>query len=232
MNELIKQFEAGHTKMGGEVHLCQKDELNRVLNRILSQEKKVLFHEKLLEKFMLDPDELGKMKNIELINPGSFDRESWREKIRTASASVTNAVALIAFSGTVVISSALDHSRLFSLSPERNVVLVYENQIVKNLDEFWEKYLEDASVSGSQIVFVTGTSRTADIEKKLIEMGYKVTLDTIAIELKDRKFLKTLSDAFLRLSGENTFTTRFSLPYSFLSYIPVPESPCSWGRTE
>lgn len=169
MNNLIAQFEKEHTKMGGQFYQVSEETLVQTLSNILKEEKQVFIHQRIVEDFGLQQLVAGDSSHIRVIGPDTFTTsEEWRNQIKGATASVTNAVALIAFSGTVAISVAMDNSRLLSLSPQRNVVIARENQLVADLEEFLEKFGEEYVKKTSQLVFVSGTSRTADIEKVLI----------------------------------------------------------------
>ncbi|GAB4171665.1 MAG: lactate utilization protein C [Calditrichia bacterium] len=169
MSNLIQEFKAGHEKMGGVLHVVEKEKLVQKLNEILENESSSFIHHSLITDFGLPENPTEIHPTLKVFHPEMIENEEeWRKDIRNASAGITGAIALIAFSGTVVMSTHLDNSRLLSLSPERNIILAKEKQLITNLDEFFDKYADDLVKNQSQFVFVTGTSRTADIEKKLI----------------------------------------------------------------
>lgn len=168
MNEKVKLFEKEHLGKGGKLYYIQENELESQLRSLLQQEQKVLIHSMVIEQYPMIHNLVNEIPHCEIIDPTQINFEKWQELINNASMTITNAVALIAFSGTVVISSALDNSRLFSLRAPKNLVIAREGQMVNTMDEFFEIYMDDDSLKASNIVFVTGTSRTADIEKQLI----------------------------------------------------------------
>ena len=77
--------------------------------------------------------------------------------------------ALIARSGTIVLSNANAAGRRLSIYPPVHIVLAYTSQMVLDLKDGFkiikEKY---GNAIPSMITHVTGPSRTADIEKTLV----------------------------------------------------------------
>lgn len=68
----------------------------------------------------------------------------------------------IAESGTIAIGTGYQRSRLASLAPPHHIALLPKDRIVANLEELFEK------LKGRTHVFITGPSRTADIEGVLV----------------------------------------------------------------
>ncbi|MBN2637782.1 MAG: lactate utilization protein [Bacteroidales bacterium] len=82
---------------------------------------------------------------------------------------VTRCEFLVARFGSVMVSSALGSGRRMFVFPEVHVVVAYASQVVKELKDAligMRKKYPDALPS--QMTFVTGPSRTADIEKTLV----------------------------------------------------------------
>ncbi|MCS7062986.1 MAG: lactate utilization protein [Methylacidiphilales bacterium] len=82
---------------------------------------------------------------------------------------ITHCDAIIAQTGTVLISTAITSSRALSALPPTHIVLATEKQIVADLpaafDLIAEKY---GSAYPSAFTLITGPSRTADIERTLV----------------------------------------------------------------
>ena len=78
----------------------------------------------------------------------------------------------IAETGTVVILPRRGVSRLTSLLPPVHVALVKPSQTLESLDDLYflrrVAYLRDGVDGGSYMNFITGPSRTADIEQTLV----------------------------------------------------------------
>ena len=84
-------------------------------------------------------------------------------------AGVTDVHAAIAETGTLVCCADADHSRGLSLVPLRHVALVRASDIVPDMLDFWRRH--DGLAPGhrpASTVFITGPSKTADIEGELI----------------------------------------------------------------
>jgi L-lactate dehydrogenase complex protein LldG len=89
-----------------------------------------------------------------------------------AGAGITGVDFVLAESGTLVLSSATERVQVSSLAPPIHIALYRRNQLVGSLDEVLAKLpilnRQDAPTAGRSVVFITGTSRTADIEQILI----------------------------------------------------------------
>ena len=85
---------------------------------------------------------------------------------------VTGVDYAIAETGTVVILPRRGVSRLTSLLPPVHVALVKPSQTLESLDDLYFlrrlAYLRDGADAGSYMNFITGPSRTADIEQTLV----------------------------------------------------------------
>lgn len=80
-------------------------------------------------------------------------------------ACITGCHALAAEGGVCVFDSAAPSGRLASLLPPHHIVVVARQCLFANLGELMEKR---GTGQGSSTVFVSGPSRTADIEKELV----------------------------------------------------------------
>jgi len=75
----------------------------------------------------------------------------------------------IAETGTLVLASAEERHRLASLLPPRHVALLARSRLLGTLGEAFERLGAGAAGPASRtITFVTGPSRTADIELELV----------------------------------------------------------------
>jgi L-lactate dehydrogenase complex protein LldG len=105
-----------------------------------------------------------------------------------AGVGITGVDFVLAESGTLVLSSATERVQVASLAPPIHVALYRRNQLVGSLDEVLAKLpisnSPDYPTAGRSVVFVTGTSRTADIEQILIR-GVHGPREAHAILLED-----------------------------------------------
>ena len=89
-----------------------------------------------------------------------------------AGVGITSVDFVLAESGTLVLSSATERVQVASLAPPIHIALYRRSQLVGSLDEVLAKLpisnSQDRLTARRSVVFVTGTSRTADIEQILI----------------------------------------------------------------
>jgi L-lactate utilization protein LutC len=79
---------------------------------------------------------------------------------------ISNAQAGIAETGTLVLDSARERHRLVSLVPPVHIAIIKASAIVETLGEALTLLRKDKEISPA-ITFITGPSRTADIELTL-----------------------------------------------------------------
>jgi L-lactate dehydrogenase complex protein LldG len=87
-------------------------------------------------------------------------------KIFSFDVGITTAQAAIAETGTLVLDSADERHRLVSLVPPVHIAIVNASRIVRTLGEALN-LLHDGKEISPAVTFVTGPSRTADIELTL-----------------------------------------------------------------
>ncbi len=93
-------------------------------------------------------------------------RRAHQAEYRAARYGLTGAEAGFAQSGTVVVRSGVGRPRLASLVPEVHVVLLPTDRIFGSLTA-WSRTEAEGMVGAANVVFVTGPSRTGDIEQVL-----------------------------------------------------------------
>lgn len=104
--------------------------------------------------------------------PEPLEAAAFRDECFGAEVGITGTDFALAETGSLVLTSLSEGSQLASLAPATHVVLYRRSQLRGSLDEV----LEDLPVSidasrpspARSVVFVTGTSRTADIEQVLV----------------------------------------------------------------
>jgi L-lactate utilization protein LutC len=101
------------------------------------------------------------------VRSGLTDREELRAVCATAVVGVTSADYCLADTGTLVMLSSREESRLISLLPPVHVAVVSRSRILSGLDELLAVVPAPAELSSS-MVLITGPSRTADIEQILV----------------------------------------------------------------
>lgn len=92
-----------------------------------------------------------------------------KKSFETMQAGITACELLVARTGSVVVSSAGDSGRQMNIFPPIHIVLAKKEQLVELPEEalisIQEKYGENMP---SLVSFISGPSRTADIEKTLV----------------------------------------------------------------
>lgn len=84
-------------------------------------------------------------------------------------AGVTDVHAALAETGTMVVSSDAGHSRGLSLVPPVHVGIVRKSDIVPDMLDYWAKFKSvPPEAMPANTVFITGPSKTADIEGVLV----------------------------------------------------------------
>lgn len=81
-------------------------------------------------------------------------------------ASVTPCFAAVAETGSVVLLSGPDSPTSLNFLPDCHIVLVHADQLVGHVEDVWKK-LRDAQVSPRTVNFITGPSKTADVEQTI-----------------------------------------------------------------
>lgn len=99
-------------------------------------------------------------------------QESLRQQIIGSGVGITGADFAVAETGSVVILPRQGLSRLVSLVPPVHMAVVRPEDVVSSLDDFFlfrrVEYHRNGGDMGSYVNFITGPSRTGDIEMKLV----------------------------------------------------------------
>ena len=105
----------------------------------------------------------------QILREGGIPFESSTDRFDEAKVGITRCECLIARHGTVMVSSKLSPGRKIIAYPEIHLVAATTSQLVpdirKGIQVLRKKYGEDFP---SLVTFITGPSRTADIEKTLV----------------------------------------------------------------
>ncbi|WP_163322294.1 LutC/YkgG family protein [Draconibacterium mangrovi] len=154
---LSQAFKENLEAVNGSVYLCKsEEELIERLKTVLQDVPKteVVCAEKELQ---------------ELLTKNEIEHQNYRERQQTIEAGITSCEFLIAHTGSVMVSSALQGGRQLSVYPPQHIVIARKDQLVDYLHTAYakirEKYRDQLP---SQITLITGPSRTADIEKTLV----------------------------------------------------------------
>ena len=98
---------------------------------------------------------------------GFRNREELKAACSEAPVGITSAQYALAATGTLAMLSNDEEQRLVSLLPPAHIAVIPASCILVNLDELFVRVPMPADVT-SALVFITGPSRTADIEQILV----------------------------------------------------------------
>ena len=160
--DLVKPFTEQLAAVGAQcTPVCGEEEAGRALARILAgaRARRVVGSNAPLVQRLLRS--LGHGDDGFVVE--SLDRLS-RDELFACDAGVTTAQWGIAETGTLVLESAREKSRLLSLVPPTHVVLLSAGCICESLGDA----LARVSVASHAITLITGPSRTSDIELTLV----------------------------------------------------------------
>jgi L-lactate dehydrogenase complex protein LldG len=88
-----------------------------------------------------------------------------REARDTDLVGITGAFCAVAETGTLMTLSARDTPAAVSLLPETHIAVVRKSRIVRGMEEAWRLMREEAGALPRAVNFISGPSRTADIEQ-------------------------------------------------------------------
>lgn len=116
--------------------------------------------------------ELERLSGLDLSGPWQTLGQRWREPtavdfdqaVLAADLGLTAVDAAIAETGTILLSCGVGRPRAVSLAPRTHVALVRQQQLVARLSEALSGLRQSPSAA---LHFVTGPSRTSDIENDL-----------------------------------------------------------------
>lgn len=150
------EFAENFTRIQGRFLYCSNtEEMIRQLQQLISQQgwAQVFCRESALLSILQEP-----LKGL-LIG----------DDLPEADVSITGCEALIARTGSVLMSSAQESGRTVSVYAPVHICIAYSNQLVYEIRDGLEMLMEKyKNKIPSFITLATGPSRTADIEKTLV----------------------------------------------------------------
>ncbi len=151
---MLKKFQQELELIGGRFELCEQDKLSDRLVQILSENES----ESLLA---WDEQELPPGIVSALVEKGFKITHTPDPSIRVG---LTGALAAVAETGTLVLDGRRGRPQAPSLLPEIHLAIITREQIYENLSQV---FALRAARECTNLVLVSGPSRTADIEMTL-----------------------------------------------------------------
>jgi L-lactate dehydrogenase complex protein LldG len=108
----------------------------------------------------------------DLIAPPSADltpeqAEEWKQSLASVDTGISSAIGIAEETGSMLLTPSQPDHRAVSLLPVHHVAILRSEQVVPDIVSLMKLWQEKGDVGGNA-VFVTGPSRTADIEKELV----------------------------------------------------------------
>lgn len=153
----VVEFAEQFTAAAGQFVFCE-DKLQFIENLLLLAEKKTWRKIYCWEKPLQD-----------ILNEFEYPFYETDKDFEQAEIGLTLCEALVARNGNIVVSNSTSAGRRLSIYPHAHIVLAYTSQLTVDIKDalamLKSKYGENVP---SMISFITGPSRTADIEKTLV----------------------------------------------------------------
>ena len=200
-DQVVARFEQELEKVSGCAHrAADPAQLEDILRKILADRQArsvVLSRNPLLQELGL----AGKIESWRLaVESWSEPRgeagetnapPNFREHAFAAEVGITGVEFVLAESGSLVLTSLTEGAQLASLAPPAHIALYRRPQALATLEEVLERLPvprdPEAPLPGRSVVFITGPSRTADIEQILIR-GVHGPKEVHAILVEDACF--------------------------------------------
>lgn len=157
-NEILEiQFAEEFSKINGQFIFCEsKGQCIEDIQQLISERKWTNIY--CWEKELL-----------EWLNTGVFELQTKDVNFEEANVGITTCDALVARTGSIIITNASEAGRRLSIYPHIHVVVAFTSQLVNDIGDalniVQERY---PNKMPSMISTTTGPSRTADIEKTLV----------------------------------------------------------------
>lgn len=156
-SNLAESFRENLLSIGSNCEIVEdKENAARLIQKIINQRK--------LKKVAVSDAELISEIVNSLEIDGDFLRNASKENLFETDLGITSAQFGIAETGTLVIESDKEFNRLASLVPPIHICVLETEKIRQTLGEVLRELEKDLSRS---ITFITGQSRTSDIELTL-----------------------------------------------------------------
>jgi L-lactate dehydrogenase complex protein LldG len=178
----VSKFEAEFKNVAGCSHRASTvSELEAILQTIIKDSQStyaVLTRNPLLREIRLAETWRGRGISMaewpaeRSLETKTSEPGAYREQCFSAGIGFSGVDYVLAETGSLILTSETEGSQLASLAPPVHVAFYRRHQVLASLDDALEKLSpatgDALSAAGRSVVFVTGTSRTADIEQILI----------------------------------------------------------------
>jgi L-lactate dehydrogenase complex protein LldG len=133
--------------------------LMRCMNKDLAAAVTLYFENELPDKIKVAP-------GLSKLNWGDLAVE-FGTCVDADKVSITEAIAGVAETGTLMCASSPETPTLLNFLPETSIIIIDKMQIMKTYEQAWQKVSQRSPLPRA-INFITGPSRTGDIEQQLL----------------------------------------------------------------
>ena len=167
---LVQSFQAKYESLAGKVLVVHSsEELVQALFQIVQEkEARRVATADLPGPLLQALKDLGVGRQVEILSP-PYPRNQLPQAINEAKIGISFVEFAIAETGTIVECATNDETRLVSSLPDVHVAILTSEQIVETLDEAAPvmRAFFEVQEKGATITFISGPSRTGDIEMRL-----------------------------------------------------------------
>lgn len=166
-DNLVELFAKRAALVGMKVQIIKTTELNVTIYAVLAEHnaKRVVVGLGTMPQGVSIKDSLRR-KGIEVVD---WKSKPGLEAQYDTDAGITDVHAALAETGTMICCSDLGHSRGLSLVPPVHIAIVRQSDILPDMLDFWARLRGIAGKDlPSSMAFITGPSKTADIEGVLV----------------------------------------------------------------
>ena len=174
LEELVKRFELELLRVGGHFYVASAVDSACVYIENLASKRRA---RSVISWSAPAIDDIGLAKRLEgagvevISDDGSLSDEEFTSKALEADIGITGVDYALADTGTLVLLAGKCRARSASLAPPVHVAILKPEQIVSGLNDLIP-FLNTGAQAGldftSAVTFITGPSRTADIELTLV----------------------------------------------------------------
>lgn len=166
-DDLLGLFAQRAEAVGMNIHRTRQDNLPQTLKGILAALE--------ARRIVLGFGDAGESVNLaQAVAAAPVEIVDWHaaaglEPQYDTDAGVTDVHAALAETGTLVCCADPQHSRGLSLVPPKHIAVVRRSDILPDMIDYWAKRKNNScDAVPSSIVFITGPSKTSDIEGVLV----------------------------------------------------------------
>jgi len=157
----VQKFEALNGEFYSVTDISEAGETILKIVSVTGLKKGITFSAELINQLMENNKQISDL--FDIVTNKNFESKELAEY----EIGLTTADFLIARTGSVFLRSNSTGGRRLSVLPPIHIVVAWENQLVKSLEDVYNDEKIKANI-GSFMTVISGPSRTSDIEKQLV----------------------------------------------------------------